>query len=150
MIAWVNSRNLRTSFPMLQHATREIPPSRLDECVSFYTLVGFTQVSVPEGIRGRALWMERSGTQIHLMPNPSAVPEHGHIGVIVDDYEKVLERLRADGFEVDARREHWGSPRSYVRDPAGNLVELMAWGPRESGPASSPAHAARGHHRPTR
>ena len=36
-----------------------------------------------------------------------------------------LERLASERYEVEPRPQHWGSPRSYVRDPAGNLVELM-------------------------
>jgi catechol 2,3-dioxygenase-like lactoylglutathione lyase family enzyme len=49
--------------------------------------------------------------------------------VVVDDYDATLTALRAAGHDVEPRAEHWGSPRSYVRDPAGNLVELMAFPP---------------------
>lgn len=114
---------------MVQHVTREIRPSELDRCVSFYEMLGFEQVPVPPGVAGRAVWLERAGTQIHLMPSDDASPQRGHVGVVVERYEETLERLRAHDHEIDPRREHWGSPRSYVRDPAGNLVELMAWGP---------------------
>jgi catechol 2,3-dioxygenase-like lactoylglutathione lyase family enzyme len=51
------------------------------------------------------------------------------VAVVVDDWQSALERLREAGHEVEPRREHWGSPRAYVRDPAGNLVELMAFPP---------------------
>lgn len=57
---------------MIQHVTRQIPPSQLDRCVELFELLGFEPVPVP-------------------------VPP-------------------------------------YVRDPAGNLVELMAWAPRGGGP----------------
>ena len=53
----------------------------------------------------------------------------GHIGVVVADYAATVEGLEAAGHRVEPRRAHWGSPRSYVRDPAGYLVELMAWPP---------------------
>lgn len=119
---------------MLQHVTRQIRPSQLEPCISFYALLGFTEVPVPEGIRGRAVWLERFRSQIHLMPNQDASPEQGHIGIIVDDYQAAIERLRTEGHEIDPRREHWGAPRAYVRDPAGNLVEVMAWGPSDPPP----------------
>lgn len=125
---------------MLQHVTREIPPSELENCISFYGMLGFDQVEVPEGLRGRAVWLQRSFTQIHLMPKPDARPEQGHLAVVVDDHPAVTERLRSAGYEVDPRREHWGSPRSYVRDPAGNLVEVMAWAP--TGSAQDPLGSA--------
>ena len=57
--------------------------------------------------------------------DPVQLP-NGHFAVVVDDYDATLERLRAAGFEPEPRDEHWGAPRSFVRDPAGNRVELMA------------------------
>jgi catechol 2,3-dioxygenase-like lactoylglutathione lyase family enzyme len=114
---------------MIQHATRDVQPSQLDACIDFYGEIGFRRVAEPDGLSGRAVWLERRHTQVHLMPKPEATPQSGHIGVVVADYEETVERLRDHGYEVEPRRAHWGSPRSYVRDPAGNLVELMAWPP---------------------
>jgi hypothetical protein len=65
---------------MIQHVTREIPPSELQKCLDFYALLGFEPAAVPPGVAGRAVWLERSGTQIHLMPTTDAVPERGHVG----------------------------------------------------------------------
>ena len=46
-----------------------------------------------------------------------------------DAYGATQTRLRDAGHEVDDHEEYWGSPRSFVRDPAGNLVELMEFPP---------------------
>jgi catechol 2,3-dioxygenase-like lactoylglutathione lyase family enzyme len=77
------------------------------------------------------VWVERAGTQVHLMlrDDPVALPE-GHIAVVVDDYDGTLARLRGAGFDPEPRPEHWGAARSFVRDPAGNRVELMSAPPR--------------------
>lgn len=125
---------------MIHHVTYAIALAELENCLSFYRLLGFQPVDVPAGIAGRAVWLERSGTQIHLMPSAEAAPaqgphRRGHVGIVVEHYEATLERLRGEGFQIDPRQAHWGSPRCYVRDPAGNLVELMAWPPPESGRA---------------
>jgi catechol 2,3-dioxygenase-like lactoylglutathione lyase family enzyme len=48
----------------------------------------------------------------------------------VETYDATIEQLRRDGHEIDPRTAHWGSPRAYVRDPAGHLVEVMAFAPR--------------------
>jgi hypothetical protein len=40
------------------------------------------------------------------------------------------EALRAAGFDPEPRDEHWGCPRSFVRNPAGHRVELMQCAPR--------------------
>lgn len=116
---------------MIQHVTQEVPPPQLEACVKFYSIIGFAQVRVPAGIEGRALWLERGTTQIHLMPREDAAPPSGHVGIVVARYDEVLAQLRDEGHEIEPRREHWGSPRAYVRDPAGNLVELMQFPPSE-------------------
>jgi catechol 2,3-dioxygenase-like lactoylglutathione lyase family enzyme len=121
---------------VIQHVTREIPPAQLDACLRFYGLLGFEPVSVPPGIAGRALWLQNGPTQLHLMPREDARPQTGHVGVVIERYDDTVAQLRRDGHLVDPRREHWGAPRAYVRDPAGNLVELMAWPPGAHGPAA--------------
>ena len=63
------------------------------------------------------------------MVDDEATVERGHVAFVVPPYEAVVARLAEAGFEVEPRREHWGSPRAYVRDPAANLVELMAEAP---------------------
>jgi catechol 2,3-dioxygenase-like lactoylglutathione lyase family enzyme len=124
---------------MIHHVTREILRSELDSCASFYALLGFEPVGTPPGIEGRAAWFEHAGTQIHLMlVDDAAAAERrpaGHVGIVIGRYDETVGRIRAAGHTVEPRREHWGSPRSYVRDPAGYLVELIAWPPNRSPPA---------------
>ena len=114
---------------MIQHVAREITPAKLESCADFYGLLGFAQVPVPEGIAGRALWLERGGTQVHLLLVADRPSHSGHVAVIVADYDETVRTLRAAGHDVEPRREHWGSPRAYVRDPQGHLVEMMAFAP---------------------
>jgi catechol 2,3-dioxygenase-like lactoylglutathione lyase family enzyme len=130
---------------MIQHVTREISPEKLSECVSFYGLLGFERVEPPASLEGRAVWLECEGSQLHLVPVPDAKAEAGHIAILQAGYESAVQRLRDAGHDVEPRRAHWGSPRSYVRDPAGNLVELMASAPGASAPgASAPGASAPG------
>ncbi len=114
---------------MIQHVTREIAPSQLRRCARFYGVLGFTPVPVPPGIAGRAVWLERLGTQIHLMPGEEPQVSAGHVGIVVERYAETIDQLQREGHEIDPRAQHWGSPRAYVRDPAGHLVELMAVAP---------------------
>jgi catechol 2,3-dioxygenase-like lactoylglutathione lyase family enzyme len=69
-------------------------------------------------------------TQIHLLfsGDPVAPPE-GHVAVVVADFDATIAKLGVAGFEADRRKEHWGSPRAFVRSPAGHRVELMAFAP---------------------
>jgi catechol 2,3-dioxygenase-like lactoylglutathione lyase family enzyme len=116
---------------MLQHVTIEVSEDQVDACVRFYALLGFERVEPPESLAGRATWLERDGTQVHLMPvDEPVVPPSGHHALLVgDDYDAAFERLRDAGFEPEPRKEHWGAKRSFVRNPAGHRVELMAGSP---------------------
>ena len=115
---------------MLQHVTIELRADQVDACVDFYALLGFRLVEPPESLQGRATWVERGGTQIHLMPvDDPVVPPSGHHAVLVSEYEETFAALRGAGFEPEPRKEHWGAARSFVRNPAGHRVEVMAASP---------------------
>jgi catechol 2,3-dioxygenase-like lactoylglutathione lyase family enzyme len=119
---------------MLQHVSIETRREDADACVRFYELLGFERVDPPPSLAEHATWVERGGTQIHLLfADDPVIPPSGHYAVVVGDYEGALERLRDAGFEPDRRREHWGAPRSFVKDPAGHVVELMAAPPPRHG-----------------
>lgn len=111
---------------MIQHVTRQIPPAKLEACVEFYGLLGFVSVDPPAAVAGRAVWLQLGATQLHLMIVADATPEAGHVAIVADAYAATVEHLQRAGHEIEPRRAHWGAARAYVRDPAGNLVELMA------------------------
>ena len=117
---------------MIHHVALEIREGDADACVAFWALLGFAEVEPPLTLRERSRWVERGGTQIHLLfadAEPVSPPE-GHVAVVAPDYDAALERLRSAGFAPDPRTEHWGAPRCFVRDPAGHRVEVMAAPPR--------------------
>jgi catechol 2,3-dioxygenase-like lactoylglutathione lyase family enzyme len=117
---------------MIQHVTREVESAQLDACITFYEALGFRRVATPEPLAGRFVWLQLGPTQLHLAVTRHPVVQSGHIAIVLEPYEPSLARLRAAGHAVQARREHWGSPRAYVHDPAGNLVEVMAWPPERT------------------
>ena len=115
---------------MIQHVSLETRREDAEACASFFHLLGFADVEPPASLRERARWVQRGPTQVHLLyASDPDVPPHGHIAVVVEEYEDTVAALRRAGHEVEPRAEHWGSPRAYVRDPAGHLVELMAFPP---------------------
>jgi catechol 2,3-dioxygenase-like lactoylglutathione lyase family enzyme len=112
---------------MLQHVTVEVRRGDVDACVEFWKQLGFERVTPPPLLRDRFIWVQRGGTQIHLMPLEHPVTtDQGHAAVVVDDYERTLEVLRELGFEARPGSNAWDAPRSFVRDPSGNLVEIMS------------------------
>ncbi len=115
---------------MIHHVALEVRERDVAACVRFWALLGFERVEPPPSLRDRAAWVERAGTQVHLMRADDPVaPPRGHVAVVAEDYDATLERLRGAGHDPQPRSEHWGSPRSFVRSPAGHLVELMQFAP---------------------
>jgi catechol 2,3-dioxygenase-like lactoylglutathione lyase family enzyme len=115
---------------MLHHVGIEIEPADLDRAVEFFLLLGFEQVPPPPALAQGFTWLERDGTQVHLMHEKRpTVPERGHLAVVVPDFEATLARLREHGFETRPGREHWGSARAHAVAPGGHRVELMAAAP---------------------
>ncbi len=112
---------------MLQHVGIELPSADVDRAVEFFTLLGFARVEPPPALRDGFTWLERDGTQIHLMHEEQpTVPPRAHLAVVVPDFETTLARLHEHGFETWPGREHWGAPRAHAVAPGGHRVELMA------------------------
>lgn len=110
----------------LQHVGIEIAPAEVEAAAGFFELLGFERVEPPASLR-RFTWLEREGTQVHLMPTDSpTVPREGHLAVVVADFEATVGALGERGFEVSPGSEHWGVPRAKAVAPGGHLVELMA------------------------
>jgi catechol 2,3-dioxygenase-like lactoylglutathione lyase family enzyme len=114
----------------LQHVSLETRAAEVEAEVAFWALLGFARVAVPEGLRERAVWMASGGTQVHLLfAEEPVVPVEGHVAVVCAAYSSTVAVLRAAGFVVEPRAEHWGAARAYVRSPGGHRVEVMAAGP---------------------
>lgn len=112
---------------MLQHVAHETRPADTAAVLAFWALLGFTAVEPPLSLRGRTHWVQRGGTQIHLLlTDDPVVPPSGHTAIVVDDHDATLSALRASGHPVEPRAEHWGAPRAFATDPSGHVVEVMA------------------------
>ena len=114
---------------MLHHVGIEVAPADIERSVELWQLLGFEPVEPPASL-SEFTWLERAGTQVHLMPTESpTVPSRGHTAVVVADFEGTLAALAEHGFEAENRREHWGAPRAVAIAPAGHRIELMAHPP---------------------
>ena len=108
----------------------ECAPDRAELTAAFYELIGFQRVEPPSTLADRALWLQAGATQIHLLYSEAPVtPPQGHVAVIADRFAETISALRSAGHEVEDRAAHWGSQRNFVRDPVGNLVEIMEFPP---------------------
>jgi hypothetical protein len=113
---------------VLHHVSIEVHPEQVDACAACWQLLGFELVAVPEALGDEYFtWLERNGTQIHLIhTEAAAVPLLGHPAVVVEDFEATFAELERAGFEPERHRELWGEPRAFVTMPGGHRVEMMA------------------------
>ena len=102
----------------------------LAESVDFYVdLLGAQPIATPRfGLPVQWLALER--TQLHLFERDLTPPSHHHFAVAVDDVEPVYRAAERRGaFDDDAFGGRLielpgDMVQLYVRDPAGNLVEI--------------------------
>jgi catechol 2,3-dioxygenase-like lactoylglutathione lyase family enzyme len=112
---------------VIHHVGIEVVPADVERTAELFELLGFERVQPPPTLAEGFTWLEREGTQIHLMHEESpVVPPRAHVAVVAPDFDTTLERLRAAGFDPEPRRPHWGAPRALVAGPGGHRVELMA------------------------
>jgi hypothetical protein len=119
---------------MLQHVSIEVAPEHVQACAACWGLLGFERVEVPEALGNDYFtWLEREGTQIHLIHTESpTIPVLGHPAVVVEDFEATFAALERAGHAPERHRELWGAPRAFVVMPGGHRVELMAAPPPAS------------------
>jgi lactoylglutathione lyase len=102
----------------------------LEASVRFYTeLFGMERVPAPRFAGQAVAWLRLGDQQLHLFQRQGA-PQHHHFGLDVDDFEAAYQKVRELGirdnttfvrgvFELPG-----GEGQMYLRDPAGNLVEI--------------------------
>jgi len=121
---------------MLHHVGIEVMPEDVDRSIEFWQALDFVLVEPPATLR-ELTWLEREGTQIHLMPTEDVLlTQSPHVAVVAPEFERAIANLLELGFEVEYRRKHWGAERAYAITPSGHVVEVMAAPPprqRKSG-----------------
>ena len=102
----------------------------LEESTRFYTEV-FGMEKIPTYTFAFPVQYLRLGDlQLHLFEREAEAPAFHHIGINVDDFEEAYRRakelgiLEQESFFSDMYELPDGSVQMYVRDPAGNLVEI--------------------------
>lgn len=123
----LGTNDVGASALMLHHVGIEIAHADRERAVEFWQLLGFSLVEPPGALSDSFTWLERDGTQIHLMHTDApSVPARGHVAVVAPDFERTVKALRERGFEAHPGREHWGEPRVHAVAPGGHRVELIA------------------------
>jgi catechol 2,3-dioxygenase-like lactoylglutathione lyase family enzyme len=102
----------------------------LEESTRFYVdVLGMRRVPSPD-FAMPVEWLQLGDQQLHLFLSEDPAPSHHHIGLEVDDFEAAYRvasehgLFDGDAFGAEVRELVDGVVQMYLRDPAGNLVEV--------------------------
>jgi catechol 2,3-dioxygenase-like lactoylglutathione lyase family enzyme len=112
----------------IHHVNVVVAPGGTASVVPFYgDLLGMRQVAKPaEGVAQSGAWFDIDDrTQVHVSERTGQVHPQSHFGVVVDDFDEVLRRLKDAGAPWEDQADIFGGRRGFTRDPAGNRVEIL-------------------------
>lgn len=103
---------------------------RLEESVRFYEDVLGMEKIPTYNFAFPVQYLRLGDLQLHLFEREAPAPIYHHIGINVDDFEGAYRRasqlgiLDSQAFFEDIYELPDGSVQMYLRDPAGNLIEI--------------------------
>lgn len=120
----------------IDHVQIAAPPGSEAALTRFYAdLLGLVPVDKPDPLRPRGgVWFAAPNMQLHVGiddPPPMNTPSRRHIALRVSSLSSVEQALTSAAIPI----EHDPCPipgcnRIYIRDPAGNRVELLEFVPQ--------------------
>lgn len=72
------------------------------------------------------VWLDCGGQQVHLIGGTTPAGGGQHFAIAVDDLDATVDELRAVGVVVSDPRPVGAARQVFLRDPAGNLVEIQS------------------------
>ena len=113
----------------LHHVNITVPPELEQAAKEFYgTVLGLKQIPKPSTSRQSGAWFDIGPNQLHLsVENEERGPlSSRHICFAVSDLRSAETKFRDAGVEIiPDPRPAKDNPRFYVRDPGGNMLEIV-------------------------
>ena len=113
----------------LHHVNVTVPSDAEPAAKKFYgELLGLEQLPNPSGTRPSGAWYQIGPNQLHLsvQKEERGPLTTGHVCFTVSDLSSAENRFREAGVEIiPDPRPIEGTSRFYVRDPGGNMLEIV-------------------------
>jgi catechol 2,3-dioxygenase-like lactoylglutathione lyase family enzyme len=112
----------------VHHVQLAMPGGGEDDARRFYSgLLEIPEVQKPAELAKRGgAWFETSAVRVHLGVEADFRPaKKAHPGLLVENLESLIMRLRDAGYEVAGAEPMAGYNHIYVYDPFGNRLELL-------------------------
>ena len=116
-------------FLAIDHVQLAMPPA--EEAVArefFVDVLGMQEIPKPPALAKRGgCWFQAGGVQIHVGVEADFRPaKKAHPALLVRNYESLLRKLGAAGYQCNESGEIPGIRRCHIHDPFGNRMELVS------------------------
>jgi len=117
-------------FSQIQHCSLVVQD--LDRAAAFYRdVLGLTEIEIPSTFKPAGLkvrWFCLGAQQIHILEGAANQPNsQQHMALQVDDAQAARSWMNEKGFDIEETILIPGADRFFVRDPDGNLIEIIEW-----------------------
>jgi len=113
---------------VIDHVQIAAPKALEEQTLAFYRdVLGLTEIPKPEELRGRGgAWFQTGNLQMHIGidPDSSPVKSKRHVCFLVADLANAKAQVMANGVTIEEESVAEGLSRFFVRDPAGNRIEI--------------------------
>jgi catechol 2,3-dioxygenase-like lactoylglutathione lyase family enzyme len=111
----------------IDHVQIAVPKALEGECLAFYRdVLALTEIEKPEHLKARGgAWFQVGAVQMHVGIDPEPSPKSKrHVCFLVSDLAEARASVAAQGGTIEDEGKAEGLIRFFVRDPAGNRIEI--------------------------
>ena len=117
-------------FSQIQHCSLVV--QSLERAAAFYRdILGLTEIEIPSTFKPAGLnvrWFRLGCQQIHILLGTEIQPlSQQHMALQVDDAPAARLWMKEKGIETEEAILIPGADRFFLRDPDGNLIEIIEW-----------------------
>jgi catechol 2,3-dioxygenase-like lactoylglutathione lyase family enzyme len=112
---------------VIDHVQIAAPKALEAETLRFYRdILGLTEIPKPAELQGRGgAWFQTGNLQMHIGIDPDGGPKSKrHVCFLVTDLPKAKAQIQAAGITIEEESVAEGLSRFFIRDPAGNRIEI--------------------------
>lgn len=111
----------------IDHVQIAVPKALEERCLAFYRdVLALAEIEKPEHLKARGgAWFQVGPTQMHVGIDPEPSPKSKrHVCFLVADLAAAKTSVLAQGGTIEDEGKAEGLVRFFVRDPAGNRIEI--------------------------
>lgn len=111
----------------IDHVQVTVPRAMEATCLAFYRdVMLLPEIEKPAELKARGgAWFQIGGVQLHVSIEDVTSPQSKrHVCFLVPDLSTAETWMRARGLEIEPGGTAEGLTRFFIRDPAGNKIEI--------------------------